>query len=94
MPIVKKVSEPSDVSKGEGMESKSTSSSGQSQQKSEGSTKGKTLFDATHTALFKNGVMVGELDTDLTIDFNSAERCNPGETTVCSEKYSGCKYYE
>lgn len=31
---------------------------------------------------------------DLTIDFNSAERCSPGETTVCSEKNPGCKYYE
>lgn len=72
MPLVKiveenKGSENTDESGSQG-NSGSSGSSAESGGAMDG--KGNTLFDATTTALFKNGVKVGELDKNLTTTFN------------------------
>lgn len=70
MPLVKIVK----LENGEGLAQKGSSKdsgSGSGGGDSGGSkTDGAALFDASSTALFKNGVQVGELDRDLTITFN------------------------
>ena len=91
MPIIKKMSQSSDVSKGEQTGSESSSSSGQNQQTSGSGSKGKMLYDATHTALFKNGVMVGELNTDLTFVFNLLFKPS-SESTIKINNVDGINY--
>lgn len=55
---------------GAGSAEQSGSSSSGEQPKGE-TTKNKDLFDARYTALFKNGVKVGELSPELTVMFNA-----------------------
>ncbi len=69
MPIVKTIE--AEGNQGNGS-SAGSGDDGSSQGGTSGVTpqKGKNVFDATSTALFKNGVMVGELDRKLTFTYN------------------------
>ncbi len=75
MPLIKK--KPSDENQKEGGEkggqSSSSEASGGASSGGQGATKtdGKFLFDAKTTALFKNGLKVGELDENLTLTYNA-----------------------
>lgn len=69
MPIVKIIDQ-DDASGGEKTNGKGDDGSSQSGSNGTAPKNGKTVFDATTTALFKNGVKVGELDGDLTLAFN------------------------
>ncbi len=74
MPLIKKM--PSDENQSQGGSSSGSSSGGSGESsggQQQGSTKtdGKFLFNAKTTALFKNGVKVGELDEQLTLIYNA-----------------------
>lgn len=77
MPLIKVISldNSSTQSKDQGGQS-SQSQSGQSQGSggSGSNSQSNNLFDAKTTALFKNGLKVGELDPDLTLTFNAFKR--------------------
>ncbi len=83
MPLIKK--QPSDENQSSqggsgGGSSSSSGSSSSGQQQGQTKTDGKFLFNAKSTALFKNGVKVGELDEDLTLAFNAITRKINGTT--------------
>lgn len=77
MPLIKVSSSEGDSSGGgQGGGNSSTTTGGTSGGSSSGNSQGvtennKNLFDARTTALFLNGVKVGELDPDLTVMFNA-----------------------
>lgn len=77
MPLIKVVKAENGDSGGQSgsSSSKSVSSAssqgGQNQKSQDGSKESNILFDARTTALFKNGVKVGELSPDLTFAFNT-----------------------
>lgn len=58
------------TSSGETSGNKTTSSNSESTSGNSTNNKGETLFDATKTALFKNGVLVGILEKEQTLAFN------------------------
>ena len=87
MPFIKKV--PSDETQqqgGSGSSGGQSSSGGSSSSSSSGNeqgqtkTDGKFLFNAKTTALFKNGLKVGELDEKLTITYNALTQKINGTT--------------
>ena len=58
------------TSSGETSSNKTTSSNSESTSGNSTNNKGETIFDATKTALFKNGVLVGILEKEQTLAFN------------------------
>ena len=95
MPIVK-VLPAGESSQGGNKSSGTSSSSGAGSQSQSGSSSGNkrektdNLFNAKTTALFKNGVKVGELDEPLTLSFNSLFQSMRGTTfPVDGIKYNG-----
>ncbi len=87
MPIIKKM--PSDENQNESGQNSSSSGGGSSgemggsssgSEQSSSKTNGKFLFDAKTTALFKNGVKVGELDEELTLTYNALTQKINGTT--------------
>ena len=58
------------TSSGETSGNKTTSSNSESTSGNSTNNKGETIFDATKTALFKNGVLVGILEKEQTLAFN------------------------
>ncbi len=100
MPLIKK--KPSDENQSQSGSSGSSSSgsngsSGGSSGQEQGQTKtdGKFLFDAKTTALFKNGVKVGELDEDLTLMYNALTQKINGTTIPINDvpfKDTTCNY--
>ncbi len=88
MPIIKK--KPSDENQQESGNSSGSSgggeqSSGSSGQQGQTKTDGKFLFDTKTTALFKNGLKVGELDEDLTLAYNCINKKINGTTITVND---------
>ena len=76
MPLIKVINAENGDSGGQGQSSQegvssASSQGGQNQKSQDGSKKSNVLFDARTTALFKNGIKVGELSPDLTFVFNA-----------------------
>ena len=85
MPFIKKI--PSDENQQQGGSSGNSSagssgsnSSSSGSEQSQNKTDGKFLFNAKTTALFKNGIKVGELDEDLTLIYNALTQKIDGTT--------------
>lgn len=90
MPLVKKIEQDGEKSQSGSI---GTGDDGSSQSGSNGSTpkKGKTVFDATTTALFKDGIKVGELNDSLTLAFNLLTK-NGNETLLEVNQVDGVDY--
>ncbi len=77
MPLIKVISADNGSSEGGAKQDNSqgsnggSQSSGQNEKGSGSNAQSNNLFDASTTALFKNGKKVGELDTNLTLAFNA-----------------------
>ncbi len=80
MPLIKK--KPSDENQNGQSGSSSGATGGSSSGSQQGQTKtdGKFLFDAKTTALFKDGLKVGELDEELTLTLNAITKKINGTT--------------
>ena len=95
MPLIKKI--PSDESQQNTNDKAiNTSNGGQSNQQGQTKTDGKYLFNAKTTALFKEGVKVGQLDENLTLVFNALTKPIDGTTisvdNVFCENGQTCNY--
>lgn len=93
MPIIKAKEQKEDSGSSSGGSSGGSSSGGSSSggQSSGGESK-KYIFDASNTALFSNGVMVGELDKDLTFAYNLlTENCSGSEIVLKDVEKDGKK---
>ncbi len=91
MPLIKR--QPSDENQGKSSNSsdssssggQSSSSGGSSQEQGQTKTDGKFLFNAKTTALFKNGLKVGELDDNLTLIYNALTQKINGTTFAIND---------
>lgn len=98
MPMVKVISADDGTSESSNKEGKTTSENqepggqqGQEQSNAATKTQGKSVFDATTTALFVNGVKVGELDKNLTHTFNMLTKKINGSAFAVSQ-INGANY--
>ena len=98
MPVIKKtISSESQDSSNQGSNSSQGSSGSSGGQSSQGQTKtdGKYLFNAKTTALFKDGIKVGELNDELTLVFNAITKNITGTTIPVDDvsyKDGTCNY--